>query len=251
MTVSLAALALLAAASPGEVVLVGRAVRSLQQAVAERCGGAAQVASAARQAASASLSLAQGFSQQAAPLAQTSATSGQINDLSKKNSDSARSAAEVVTSTQTKFQQANPALGEAVRILGEIEAQSDRSSRILPTIDEIAFQTNLHALNPAVEAARAGRAARVSQWWPAGSATWPRAAPRRPGMRRRGSGNRFRVRARARCASTRWQNSYGPPPRRPPVRALRPETGTRRRWNRREASTRLAGRPRRGRRSPS
>lgn len=153
MTVSLAAFALRVA-----VAVVGRAVLSLQQAVAELSGDTAQVASSARQVASASQSLAQGSSEQAAALEQTSATSGQFNALSKKNSDSVRSAAEVVTASQTEFRQANQALGGAVRTMGEIESQSDRISRIIRTIDEIAFQTNILVLNAAVEAARAGEA---------------------------------------------------------------------------------------------
>ncbi len=42
--------------------------------------------------------------------------------------------------------------------MGEIKTQSEKISRIIKVIDEIAFQTNILALNASVEAARAGEA---------------------------------------------------------------------------------------------
>jgi len=131
-----------------------RSVRiSLSKSLGELKEGAAQVASAASQVSSASQSLAQGSSEQAASLEETSASTEEINAVARKNADDCVSAADLVVHSQHRFEQANGSLEVLVTAVGEINASSEKISKIIRVIDEIAFQTNILALNAAVEAA--------------------------------------------------------------------------------------------------
>jgi methyl-accepting chemotaxis protein len=69
---------------------------------------------------------------------------GEANQISK----SVRSVSEVCSTAMHKMESA----------MSDIQKASDQSAEIIKTIDDIAFQTNLLALNAAVEAARAGEA---------------------------------------------------------------------------------------------
>jgi methyl-accepting chemotaxis protein/methyl-accepting chemotaxis protein-1 (serine sensor receptor) len=140
------------------VVMVRRISAVLGHVAANMKESAEQVASAATQVSSASQSLAQGSSEQAASLEETSSSTAEINSMSQKNAENTKVAAELTGQVDQRVAAANQTLDQMVASMTEINASSDKVSKIIKVIDEIAFQTNILALNAAVEAARAGEA---------------------------------------------------------------------------------------------
>ena len=132
--------------------------RALKHVASEIADSSAQVSGAAVQVASSSQSLAQGASEQAASLEETSASTEQLNSMTHKNAENSRAVAKLMGETESKVGGANAALDQMVASMRQIDASSEKVSKIIKVIDEIAFQTNILALNAAVEAARAGEA---------------------------------------------------------------------------------------------
>jgi methyl-accepting chemotaxis protein len=141
------------------VILTVRGIgASLRRLTVEMSNGADQVASASSQVSVASQSLAQASSEQAASLEETSASSEEIASMTRKNAENAQAAARLTAEVDRRVGEANHSLKEMITSMKDINAASDKISRIIKVIDEIAFQTNILALNAAVEAARAGEA---------------------------------------------------------------------------------------------
>jgi methyl-accepting chemotaxis protein len=116
------------------------------------------VAQAAAQMNTVSQSLSQGAAQQSASLEQTSASAEQINSMVHKNAENSRTVAEFTATANHLLTDANRKLRQMLESMKDISTSSEKISKIIRVIDEIAFQTNILSLNAAVEAARAGEA---------------------------------------------------------------------------------------------
>lgn len=134
--------------------------------------GGRETEASSQQVSSASQTLANGANEQAAALEETNATLVSLSDMIKQSLSVARE-------TRLHSGEAKAASGEGigsvkelgavleairasmegtVRTMEQIQSSNHAVTKIIGTIDDIAFQTNILALNASVEAARAGEA---------------------------------------------------------------------------------------------
>ena len=100
--------------------------------------------------------LADGSSKQASAIEETSATMNETASMVAQNAENTRVAAQIADNALNAANEAGKVMGELMGTMSELKESSDKVSRIVKTIDDIAFQTNLLAINATVEAARAG-----------------------------------------------------------------------------------------------
>jgi len=116
------------------------------------------VCAASGELASASQAIAEGASNQAATLEETSASLTEITSMTERNAQGARAASELAREARTLADAGSEDMKALSGKMEELKLAGDDISKIIKTIEGIAFQTNLLALNASVEAARAGQA---------------------------------------------------------------------------------------------
>ncbi|MBB3182897.1 methyl-accepting chemotaxis protein [Halomonas fontilapidosi] len=94
--------------------------------------------------------------QQASSLQQTAASMEELSSTVNQNADNARQASQLATDATRTAQQGGEVVSDVVTTMHDISQGAHRVAEIIGTIDAIAFQTNILALNASVEAARAG-----------------------------------------------------------------------------------------------
>ncbi len=104
--------------------------------------------------------LAQRTEHQAASLEETAAAIAELTSSFRTTSEGARGVERVVLEACATAENSGAVVQPAMQAVTDIEDSSNQVAQIIGLIDEIAFQTNLMALNSGVEAARAGDAGR-------------------------------------------------------------------------------------------
>ncbi|MCL2096980.1 MAG: methyl-accepting chemotaxis protein [Oscillospiraceae bacterium] len=110
----------------------------------------------AAQLSEASDSLSTGASGQAASIEETSSTLNEASSMVAQNAENTKTAAGITETALSEVGEAGKYMTILMNTMTELKSSSDKVGKIIQTIDDIAFQTNLLAINATIEAARAG-----------------------------------------------------------------------------------------------
>ncbi len=132
------------------------ALAQLRNTLKEVTASAGAARTSSQELAAAAEAIASGSQEQAASLEETSSSLEEITATVRQSADNARQANQLAVSSRDSAEKGQEVVATAVTAMTEINSASSKISDIISTIDEIAFQTNLLAVNAAVEAARAG-----------------------------------------------------------------------------------------------
>ena len=93
-------------------------------------------------------------------VSQVSENSAKASEASRHGAETARRGGDIVADTLKKMRSLSSSVSNTAKKMEELGKSSDQIGRIAGVIDDIADQTNLLALNAAIEAARAGEQGR-------------------------------------------------------------------------------------------
>lgn len=135
-----------------------RLVQSNDLMFSEILRTAGVVTTGAEEISAASQALAKRSTEQAQAVEELSSAIGHVDALTRQNAQRAEEANAISTKIKQDAQVGNAHMDTMVRAVKDISAASDGIAKVLKTIEDISFQTNILSLNASIEAARAGEA---------------------------------------------------------------------------------------------
>ncbi|MEC7295878.1 MAG: methyl-accepting chemotaxis protein, partial [Pseudomonadota bacterium] len=139
---------------------INRMRETLADTISDIHHGADQVNNGVEQIVGVNEELSTRTEEQAASLAETASSMEQLTATVKQNAEHADHARTLATKTAESAQRGSDAMASVITTMATINESATQMSSIVNTIDAIAFQTNILALNASVEAARAGEQGR-------------------------------------------------------------------------------------------
>ena len=139
---------------------VAIAVDTIASSSAEISTFSEQIASGIQEQSSQVKEIASAIEQMTSSIFQTAKNANQMNENSKRASDVAKKGGDIIKETIKGINKISEVVNKAVEIIQELGRNNKQIGDIIQAIDEIADQTNLLALNAAIEAARAGEQGR-------------------------------------------------------------------------------------------
>ena len=139
---------------------IGRMCEQLAKIVGDIQRSADDVSTAAQNISAGNTELASRTEQQAAALAETASTMEQLTSTVRQNAENADQARGLASGCADSARRGGTSMEQVVASMNAIQSSASQMASIVDTIDSIAFQTNILALNASVEAARAGEQGR-------------------------------------------------------------------------------------------
>lgn len=136
------------------------AMEQMQQTISALLAATTTIQAGTEQITVAADDLSQRTHEQAASLKDTASSLENIAATVRKSTEGATHARDIVQLAKSDVERSGTLMSEAVQAMGGIAGHSTQIGQFVGVIDQLAFQTNILALNAGVEAARAGDSGR-------------------------------------------------------------------------------------------